>query len=68
MRFVLSYENRQGVLMRVLGEVVRRGIVFKRVQASSAIIKLTIDCTPVQALQLLRAWRGIIDVISAEKI
>ena len=68
MKFYIQYENRQGVLMRILTEVSRRGIPFVGVDAYNGAVRLEIETVPKQDLQLLRAWRNQIDVLSADQL
>jgi ACT domain-containing protein len=60
--FHIFYRDRQGVLMRILNEVSRRGIAFKEVIAIHDLLTLTLDINKKQEEQLCRAWRATIDV------
>lgn len=64
--YIITFEPRQGVLMRLLTEVSRRGIPLGDVSAdASGVLTLKIETTEKQEGQLLRAWRSTIDVVSA---
>lgn len=64
--YLITFDPRQGVLMRLLNEVSRRGIDFGDMIADrSGVLTLRIETTEKQEAQLLRAWRSTIDVVSA---
>lgn len=60
--FEIAYDNRQGVLMRVLMALSRRGLLTKLIYASETQITIMVDCTYIQRGQLTREWSSIVDV------
>ena len=58
----VSHDNSQGVLMRCLGAVSRRGMPFISVQDQGGILTLEVEVNPKTHGQLLREWRGIVGV------
>ena len=65
MTYEIQFKPRQGVLMRILTEVTRRGIDIIYVHADGGLLTLKILVTEKQEGQLLRAWRSTIDVVEA---
>jgi hypothetical protein len=65
MTYEIAFKPRQGVLMRILTEVTRRGIDIISVHADGGLLTIKILVTEKQEGQLLRAWRSTIDVVSA---
>lgn len=60
--YAIGYDLRQGVLMRILNEVARRGLEYEYVTATPVGVMLNLEVTPKQDGQLQRAWKGIVDV------
>lgn len=65
MTYEITFKPRQGVLMRILTEVTRRGIDIIQVHADGYVCTINLLATEKQEGQLLRAWRSTIDVESA---
>jgi acetolactate synthase small subunit len=65
--FHLRYRNTQGVLMRILNAVSRRGLDFNSLQAEPVQdhhqVTLLLEVTPKQVGQLNREWYSIVDVL-----
>jgi hypothetical protein len=66
MTYQILFNPRQGVLMRILHEVTRRGIDIIYVKAEGYEVIIKIMVTEKQEKQLLRAWRATIDVLEAK--
>lgn len=64
--FHIRYRNTQGVLMRILNAVSRRGLDLTSVNAEPALdhhqVTLLLDVTTKQVGQLYREWNSIVDV------
>ncbi len=65
--FHIRYRNTQGVLMRILNAVSRRGLDLTSVNAEPVTdhhqVSLLLDVTPKQVGQLFREWNSIVDVL-----
>jgi acetolactate synthase small subunit len=65
--FHVRYRNSQGVLMRILNAVSRRGLDLTSVHAEYAgqehAVTLLLEVSHKQAGQLYREWYSIVDVI-----
>lgn len=65
--FHIRYRNTQGVLMRILNAISRRGLDLISVHAEPAaqdyLVTLLVEVTPKQMGQLSREWYSIVDVI-----
>ena len=65
--FHIRYRNTQGVLMRILNAVSRRGLELTSVNAQPVSehheVTLLLDVTEKQVGQLHREWHSIVDVI-----
>jgi acetolactate synthase small subunit len=65
--FHIRYRNTQGVLMRILNAVSRRGLDLTSVNAQPVTehheVTLLLDVTEKQVGQLYREWHSIVDVL-----
>ena len=65
--FHIRYRNAQGVLMRILNAVSRRGLDLASVHAEYTgcdhLVTLLLETTHKQLGQLYREWYAIVDVI-----
>jgi acetolactate synthase small subunit len=65
--FHIRYRNSQGVLMRILNAISRRGLDLTSVHAEPAaqdyLVTLLVEATTKQVGQLSREWHSIVDVI-----
>lgn len=68
MKFILHYEEKQGVLMRILSAVSRRALTFNYVQADNGVLTLRTNCNLIQAAQLQRDWLATVGVTSVEVV
>jgi hypothetical protein len=64
--YTITFEPRQGVLMRILSEATRRAIDLEAIRAVKGCAVLVLDVTEKQHGQLLRAWKSTIDVSKVE--
>lgn len=68
MIFNIRHDDQQGVIMRVLNEVSRRGLTFFYIHADNGRICVHCDSNEQQRDQLLRAWQSTVGVTSAEVV
>jgi acetolactate synthase small subunit len=64
--FHIRYRNSQGVLMRILNAISRRGLDLTSVHAEAGaqdyLVTLLLEVSPRQIGQLSREWYSIVDV------
>ena len=58
----IRHDQTQGLLMRALGAVSRRGLPFISVQDQDDTLTLEVEVNPKTHGQLLREWNSIIGV------
>lgn len=65
--FHIRYRNSQGVLMRILNAISRRGLDLTSVHAEPAaqdyLVTLLVEVSSKQIGQLSREWYSIVDVV-----
>ena len=70
--YYINYRNEQGVLLRIITAVTRRGIpietlVSTPVPANDYLAVVQIEPTKAQQAQLKRDWKGIIGVLNVRE-
>lgn len=64
--FIIYHDQSQGVLMRALTAVSRRGLAFVYVKDPGGTLTLILDVNEKTTGQLLRDWRATIGVTFVE--